>query len=145
MGVKVRERKGAWWLFIDYEGKRKARRVGTGPEGRKAAKLAAEKIQAKLALGDRGLLEPDRVVPSFKEASERWLTGHSQMGQIRPSTQADYARTLRMYACPPFGNRPVTAITREDVRGLLVHLLSQGKSRSLARNLLAPIRQTSTS
>jgi integrase len=142
MGVKVRERKGAWWLFIDHEGKRKAKRVGTGPEGRKAAKLAAEKIQAKLALGDRGFLEPDRSVPSFKEAAERWLTGHSQMGQIRSSTQADYARPLRMYAYPLFGNRPVTTITREDVRGLLVDLLSQGKSRSLARNLLAPIRQT---
>jgi integrase len=142
MGVKVRERKGAWWLVIDYKGTRKSKRVGTGPEGRKAARLAAEKLQAKLALGDRGLLEPASRVPSFKEAAERWLTGHSQMGQIRPSTEADYARTLRLYAWPRFGNRPVTTITREDVRGLLVDLLSQGKSRSLARNLLAPIRQT---
>jgi hypothetical protein len=23
MGVKVRERDGAWWLFIDYKGRRK--------------------------------------------------------------------------------------------------------------------------
>jgi integrase len=142
MGVKVRERNGAWWLFIDHKGKRKAKRVGTGPEGRKAAKLAAEKIQAKLALGDGGLLEPERSVPSFEEAAERWLTTHSQMGQIRPSTQADYARTLRLYALPKFGTRSVTTITREDVRGLVVDLLGQGKSRSLARNLLAPIRQT---
>ena len=142
MAVKVRERKGAWWLFIDHKGKRKARRVGTGPEGRKAAKLAAEKIQAKLALGDRAFLESERSGQSFREAAERWLTGHSQMGQIRASTQAEYARTLRMYAYPRFGNRPITAIAREDVRTLMVGLLSQGKSRSLARNLLAPIRQT---
>jgi hypothetical protein len=30
MGAKVREWKGARWLFIDHKGKRKARRVGVG-------------------------------------------------------------------------------------------------------------------
>jgi integrase len=52
MGVKVRERNGAWWLFIDHKGKRKAKRVGVGREGARAAKAAAEKIQARLALGE---------------------------------------------------------------------------------------------
>jgi hypothetical protein len=45
MGVKVREWKEAWWLFIDHKGKRKARRVGVGKEGQRAAKTAAEKIR----------------------------------------------------------------------------------------------------
>jgi len=44
MAVKVRERKGAWWLFVDYKGRRKARRVGVGKEGKKAAQTAAEQI-----------------------------------------------------------------------------------------------------
>lgn len=142
MAVKVRERNGAWWVFIDHKGKRKAKRVGVGPGGKKAAKSAAERIQAKLALGDTGLFEEERSVPTFQEAADRWLRSHSQMGQIRPSTEADYARTLRMYAFPRFGSRPVTAIAKDDIRGLVVDLLGQGKSRSLARNLLAPIRQT---
>ena len=51
MGVKIRERQGAWWIFVDFRGRRKAKRVGVGPPGRRAALAAAEKIQAKLALG----------------------------------------------------------------------------------------------
>ena len=51
MGVTVREKNGAWWLFINHEGRRKSKRVGPGAEGRKAAKLAAGKIQARLPWG----------------------------------------------------------------------------------------------
>ena len=29
MAVKVKFHRGAWWLFIDYKGKRKAKRVGS--------------------------------------------------------------------------------------------------------------------
>ena len=28
MGVKVRYRKGAWWVFVHHGGRRKAKRVG---------------------------------------------------------------------------------------------------------------------
>ena len=51
MAVKIRQRKGAWWIFIDHQGMRKAKRVGVGEPGKKAAKLAAQQIQARLALG----------------------------------------------------------------------------------------------
>src|SRR5262245_16310147 len=142
MGVKVRQRNGAWWLFIDHHGQRKAKRIGPGPHGRKAAQLAAEKIQAKLALGDASLFREASSVPTFKEAAERWIATHVQLGQIRPSTESDYRRTLRLHAFPRFGAKPVTAVSRDDVRGAVVDLLGKGKSRSLARNLLAPIRQT---
>src|SRR5437667_11894680 len=47
MAVKVKERGGKWWVFIDYKGKRKAKCVGS----EKAANDAAVKIQAKLLLG----------------------------------------------------------------------------------------------
>jgi integrase len=52
MGVKIKEWKGAWWLFIDHQGKRKAKRVGIGKTGKKAADQAAVQIQARLAEGD---------------------------------------------------------------------------------------------
>jgi integrase len=63
MGVKVRERNGAWWLFIDHKGKRKAKRVWVGAGDRKAANAAAEKIQARLALGDSSYVEEHSPVP----------------------------------------------------------------------------------
>jgi integrase len=55
MGVRVREKpkgSGVWWLFINHQGRRKARRVGEGKPGRKAADLAAVQLRAKLAEGD---------------------------------------------------------------------------------------------
>src|SRR5262245_36912868 len=142
MGVKVRERNGAWWLYIDHKGKRKAKRVGTGPEGKKAARVAAEKIQARLALGDSSYVEEHPRVPTLQEAADQWLALHMQLDQIRETTHREYQRTLRAYAYPRFGPKPVTTITRADVRDLLVDLKAQGKSRSLARNLLAPLSQT---
>src|SRR5438552_18238566 len=41
MGVKVRQMRGAWWVFVHHAKRRKAKRVGEGPHGKKAAQLAA--------------------------------------------------------------------------------------------------------
>ena len=49
MAVKVKQHTGAWWIFINYHGKRKAKRIGSS---KRAAEMAAEKIQAKIALGE---------------------------------------------------------------------------------------------
>ena len=145
MAVKVRERKGAWWLFIDHQGKRKAKRVGEGKEGKRAAQVAAEKIQAKLALGEFSLADDNtRKSPTVQEAVDRWLATHVQLEQIRETTHKEYARSLSSYVYPRLGSKPVTAVTRADVRDLLVDLKAQGKSRSVARNLLAPLSQTFT-
>ncbi len=51
MGVLVRERDGAWWIFINHQGQRKAKRIGVGEESKKAAKQVGLKLQARLALG----------------------------------------------------------------------------------------------
>jgi len=57
MGVKVKQWKEAYWIFVNHRGQRKARRVGVGPQGKKAATVAAEQIQARLALGDNSLFD----------------------------------------------------------------------------------------
>src|SRR2546422_5076227 len=52
VGVKVKEWKGAWWVFVDHQGRRKAKRAGPGSRGKKLAEAAATKIAAKLLDGD---------------------------------------------------------------------------------------------
>jgi integrase len=67
MGVKVRERpvgSGIWWIFIDHQGNRKAKKIG---KDKKLAMEAARKIEAKLALGDMGIMEDQPKAPMFKE------------------------------------------------------------------------------
>ena len=94
MGVKVKERSGAWWLFINHKGRRKAKKVGD----KKAAELAAVQIRARLALGDTGIVEHDaKKVMTVQEAAEAWLATYGELGQLRKSTRALYSRNLKAY------------------------------------------------
>ena len=76
MGVRVNQWKGAWWLFVHYKGQRKRKRVGSGPQGKKAAELAAVQIRARLASGDGSVLAPESpatLSPTFAAVAEEWL------------------------------------------------------------------------
>lgn len=118
MGVKVREKvKGSkvWWLFVDHNGHRKAKRVGD----KKAAELAATKIRAKLAEGDTSVLEPAApAVPTFAEYAERWLTDVAAF-RCQPSSVEQYRLRLRTRLLPHLGRLPLTAITKERVKALV--------------------------
>ena len=52
MGVTIRKKGGRWYVFVNYEGKRKAKCVGT----RAAAEKVKTVLEAKLALGDLGIM-----------------------------------------------------------------------------------------
>lgn len=51
MGVKVRQWKGAWWVFVDHQRQRKAKRVGTVASGKRAADEVAKAYEVQLSLG----------------------------------------------------------------------------------------------
>src|SRR5712692_3861219 len=99
MGVKVKQWKGAYWLFIDYRGRRKAKRVGD----KKAAELAATKIRAKLAEDDTSVLAPPAVVPTFAEYAERWIEGVAAL-RCQVSTLEQYRNRLRTRLVPALGS-----------------------------------------
>ena len=75
MGVKVREKKkgsGVWWIFIDHQGRRKAKKIG---KDKKIAEKIAKKVEAKLVLGDMGLVENKTVTAAtFEEYANTWKT-----------------------------------------------------------------------
>ncbi len=74
MGVKVREKpigSGEWWIFIEHQTKRKAKKIG---KDRKLANEVAKKIEAKLILGDLDLNPEDKIeTPIFKEYANIFL------------------------------------------------------------------------
>ena len=135
MGVKVREKvkgSGIWWLFIDHKGRRKAKRVGVGKEGQRAAKAAAERIQVRLALGDTATLAAeDEAVPTLREYAERWLAENLQ---ARPSTLEQYRIRLEKRLYPHLGALPLTSITRERIKALITLEVTshRAKGRRLA-------------
>jgi hypothetical protein len=63
MGVKIRQKNGKWYVFVDYHGRRKAKCVGTKP----AAEDVKRKLEARLALGDLSVFSEERSMPTFKE------------------------------------------------------------------------------
>jgi integrase len=122
MGVKVKQWKGGWWVLINHKGRRKAKRVGSavGPEGRrakKAAELAAIKIQSKLAEGDTSVLDPHAPktdtpkVPTFAEVAEEWLRKYPALHAIRPATLDNYRSFTERHLLPYFRAIPITEIT----------------------------------
>jgi integrase len=138
MGVKVREWKSAWWLFVDYQGQRKARRVGVGKDGKKSADLAAIKIRARLAEGgDLSVLDPAPApVPTFKVYAEQWLSAVAGIS-CQGSTLAQYRHRLDTRLAPHLGALPLTAITRDRVKALIAHEFKSGRLRK-GRETIAP-------
>ncbi len=130
MGVKIKNWKGAWWLFIDHKGKRKAKRIGVGKPAAKAAELAAIKIQARLAEGgDLSILEPAKAVPTLAEYAQQWLDGVAAL-RCQASSVAQYRLRLETRVLPALGRLPLTAITRERIKALVAE---QYRAGSLTR------------
>ena len=105
MAVKVRERKGAWWLYVDHKGRRKAKCVGVGPRAKKAATAAAEKIQAKLALGDLSVFEDNRTpAVTLREHVDNWLKDYVAV-HLKAGTEEKYRAIMEAALAPDTGAR----------------------------------------
>ena len=117
MGVRVRQKDGAWWAFINHPDKRKAKRIGSGDAAKEAAKKAAAKIQATLVLGEVGILEssvkPVGVPPFEAIAKERERVSSPNW---KRGTQITYGNPLRCRLLPVFGNLPITDVPRDVQR-----------------------------
>jgi len=134
MGVKVRERpegSGVYWVFIDHQGKRKAKKVGD----KRAAASLAKKIEAKIVLKQFNL-EDEKKLPTFAEYSSVWLNDY--IGALRaPTTRERYECVLK-HVLPFLGGKPINEISRGDVRSMILELKKRGFSQShlsLARDV----------
>jgi integrase len=121
MGVKVKERKGAWWIFVNHKGKRKAKRVGEGKEGYRAALAVAETLQARLVLGDYSLDEPKPV--TLRDYAEVWLNTYVS-ANLKAGTQEKYAEVLRKHWFPKLGDTPIQSMSRAQIKTILSEKLS---------------------
>jgi integrase len=126
MGVKVKHWKGAYWIFINHRGRRKAKRVGEGEKAKRAAQRAAEIVQGKLAAGDLSALDdaPTRV-ETFRDFAEAWLNTSVAL-HLKPATQENYRTVLRRHWLPALGSLPVTAVTRERIKAVMAEKLTTG-------------------
>jgi integrase len=140
MGVRVRERDGCWWVFINHHNKRKAKKIGPGPEGARVANQLADKLRVRLAYGED--LDGPQATPLLREYAEDW------MRQIHVTKKAGTAETyerhmLRVWL-PAFGKYPLDKITRAMVKRVLFKLLGDGLSRDYVVTTLIPLQSCFT-
>src|SRR5689334_24788747 len=130
MGVKVRFRQGVWWVIVDHNRVRKAKRIGS----KAASELVAAKVQIALAEGRAPFPAPEAPSPgqlanpiTFKEATDKRLVTYSALAGLRQSTIEGYKSVLRLQVYPRLGAKAFTEVRREDIRMLVAELVAQGK------------------
>jgi integrase len=135
MGVQVREKppgSGVWWVFINHNGKRKAKRVGK----EETALKVAEKMQAKLVLGELDLSKKDSQCPTLKEYAEMWL---SLPHDWKQSTRESYKDNFNLHVYPVLGKHRLDEIKRKDLKAFLDGLLSKGLNPATVNLVRAPL------
>ena len=138
MGVKVRYRRGTWWVYVDHQGRRRAKKVGD----RSTATQVARAIRKRLLLGDLGTdgVTPEQTLEAYTRA---WL--ESAKATLKASTLTFYGGALKNHVLPFLGRRQVSSIGRADCRELIVRCRAKGlrinSVRGIARTLSAVLSQ----
>jgi integrase len=136
MGVKIRKRGGKWYVFVNYQGRRKSKCVGS----REAAEHVRRQLEAKLALGDLSVLDSDKGhISTFEVFADRWLKDYARI-ECKTSTADGYEGVLKQYLRPKFGKKRLDEIRRDDVKALINDLIEKELSRNTIRNALCVIR-----
>jgi integrase len=136
MGVKIRKRGGKWYVFVNYQGRRKSKCVGS----REAAEHVRRQLEAKLALGDLSVLDSDKGnISTFEIFADRWLKDYARI-ECKTSTADGYEGVLAQYLRPKFGKKRLDEIRRDDVKALINDLIEKELSRNTIRNALCVIR-----
>jgi integrase len=135
VSVKLRKDGKAWWVFICFHGRRKAKKVGS----RAAAERVKREIEARLALGDFGVLEQKAKI-TFADYGKKWLELHAK-AHCKTSTFERYEQVFRIYLAPRFGSCPVDRIERDDLKRFFSELAtSKRHGLGTLRNIVATLR-----
>ena len=121
--------------MINFRGRRKSKRIGT----REAAERVKREIEARLALGDLGVLEQKKKI-SFSEYGKKWLERHAK-AHCRISTYERYEQVFRIYLSPRFGACPIDRLERDDLKRYFSELATSRKyGLGTLRNIVATLR-----
>ena len=102
--------------------KGRLRRITIGPHGPvtpEQARIRAHEIlsEAKAGRDPAKELDQARKSPTMKGLGERFLKEHVAV-RCKPSTQAEYKRSVELFINPKIGARKVTDIERQDIAEL---------------------------
>jgi integrase len=123
-------------------------RVGSYKHGRRKFKTFTNEKDAKAfakalakILRDKEYNFPDadgKIVPTFKEASEKWFADHVETN-CKPSSVEGYRGMLDNHVLPAFGEMPLDEITKDAVRAFCAGKKKDGLAARSIRYMLATI------
>lgn len=135
MGVTIREKvkgSGVYWIFINHQGKRKSKKIGS----KTAANRVKKEIERKLALGHLEIKK--KKSSTFKEYSDIWET-ITLPSICKPSTISDYKALLRNHILPELKNVELSQINRMTVKNFLMQKYNSGLSQSTVSHIKSVI------
>ena len=136
MGVLVRQRpKGKgnpWWVFINHDGERQAKKIGD----KAAAEAVAKGIRERLAQNDFQI-GTQKKVPTFGEYSRKWLDGYAET-HLKYSTCKGYDCILRIHL-QPLMDRQIDQIARTEIKDLIYAKLKDGLAPATVSRIKAVI------
>jgi len=107
--------KGAWWVVVHDQGRRKKRRFGPRKADKARAHSVVREIDKLLATGTYwAAQEPREETPPpllCREALERWLLTYS--ATLKPSYQVSAGDVIRLHLAPFFGDQDVRELNEE--------------------------------
>jgi integrase len=132
MGVQVRQKDGKWYVFINHQGSRKAKCIGSD---KRLALQVQKQLEAKLTLGDMGLLKDEPETVLFRDYAEQWLERCTPL-TCKPSSRRVLQGIVCTHLLPAFGAQELRSITRNQVKTFVttkLQSLSPGHVRNLVR------------
>jgi integrase len=142
MGVRLKKVHGAWYLYVNHQGKRKCKKIGLD---RRIAETVRRQVEAKLALGDLAIFGCIDAVPNtptfptFGTYADHWLKAYARV-ECKRSTSEGYAGILRNYLRPRFATIPLNKVKRDQIKVMIAEMIDSDLSRSTIKNAISVIR-----
>lgn len=128
-GIRVMP-SGRRFFLIQYRRHGRTRRIMIGQYGPITAEVARQQAMSLLGQARGGGDDPAAVRDAIRQSTtlpqlgERFLKEHVAV-RCKPTTQAEYERSVRLFINPFFGNQRVRSVTEADVaelHGSLAHI-----------------------
>lgn len=139
MSVKARRTESGSWevdLHVVLPTGRRYRERRRLLVSSKSAALEWGRVRERTLLTE-GLPSQTKEVPTLEAFAPRFLEGHAQANQHKPSGIAAKETILRVHLLPPLGGRRLDAITTEDIQQLKSRLST--KSPKTVNNILTTL------
>ncbi len=138
MSAKIINKSGVWWVRTHFAGKKHERRFGPTKADKQRAEKVAEKINAKIALGE---YEPTTIrqqpLPCAPQLRQ-WLEFYGPT--LKPTTAKLFDGLIRNHLAPHFGAQDLRELREQDMVRFVGAMQIKGRAPGTITNALSLLR-----